>query len=158
MHQLVLYFIVGAICFFIDVGGFVVLRRWELPILPASALSFVTATLINYALCCTFVFRRGRFSRPEEIARLFMIALVGLALNSLMVLLLVRILLMNPTLAKILAVFPVFAWNYLGRRQLVFDGSLSAVRAPSAGDRDLKLGKPPKTLQGRLIARQNATE
>jgi hypothetical protein len=32
----------------------------------------------------------------------------------------------DPTLAKILAVFPVFAWNYLGRRAIVLDGARSA--------------------------------
>jgi putative flippase GtrA len=110
-------------------GGFVALRLCKLPILTASVLSFVTATLVNYLLCCGFVFRSGRFSRPEEIARLFMIALVGLGLNTAVVLLLAQILQFDPTLAKILAVFPVFAWNYLGRRAMVFDGGPSVAMA-----------------------------
>ena len=121
--QLGLYLIVGAICFVIDVGGFVALRRCGLPILSASALSFVTATLFNYVLCCALVFRSGRFSRPEEIVRLFIIALVGLGLNTAVVLLLAKVLHLHPTLAKILAVFPVFAWNYLGRRTMVFEST-----------------------------------
>jgi putative flippase GtrA len=132
LRQLSLYFIVGGICFFVDVGGFVILRLFDLAILPASALSFVAATLFNYLLCCSFVFRRGRFSRPEEIARLFGIALVGLGLNSLAVLFLTRILEFNPTLSKIVAVFPVFAWNYLGRRKLVFEENQSSAPAPVA--------------------------
>lgn len=33
---------------------------------------------------------------------------------------------MDPTVAQILAVFPVFAWNYLGRRTVVFGGAPSA--------------------------------
>jgi putative flippase GtrA len=121
--QLGLYLIVGGVCFCIDVGGFVALRSLKLPILTASALSFVTATFVNYLLSCGFVFRSGRFSRPEEIFRLFVIALVGLGLNTGVVLLLAKILQIEPTLAKILAVFPVFAWNYLGRREIVFDGT-----------------------------------
>ena len=88
-------------------------------------MSFVTATLVNYFLCCGFVFRSGRFSRPEEIVRLFIIALVGLGLNTAAVLFLAKILRLDPTLAKILAVFPVFAWNYFGRRTAVFDGAPS---------------------------------
>jgi putative flippase GtrA len=98
----------------------------KLPILSASVLSFVTATVANYLLCCGFGFRSGRFSRPEEIVRLFIIAVVGLGLDSAVVLLLAQILEFDPTLAKILAVFPVFAWNYLGRRTMVFDGTPSA--------------------------------
>jgi putative flippase GtrA len=127
--QLGTYFIVGGICFFIDVGGFVALRFCKAPILTASSLSFVTATLVNYLLCCGFVFHRGRFSRSEEIVRLFIIALVGLGLNSTVVLLLANILDFDPTLAKILAVFPVFAWNYLGRRTMVFDATPPAAIA-----------------------------
>ena len=123
LFQLGIYLIVGGICFCIDVGGFVALRSLKLPILTASVLSFVTANLANYLLCCGFVFSSGRFSRPEEIVRLFIIAAVGLGLNTAMVLLLAKILWFDPTLAKILAVFPVFAWNYLGRRAMVFDGT-----------------------------------
>jgi putative flippase GtrA len=127
--QVGIYFVVGGVCFCIDIGGFVALRSFKFPILTASALSFIMATLVNYLLCCGFVFRRGRFSRSEEIARLFIIALVGLALNSAVLLLLTQILELDPTLAKILAVIPVFAWNYLGRRTMVFDGTPPATMA-----------------------------
>jgi putative flippase GtrA len=101
--------------------GFVVLRHLQLPVLPASAASFVTATIVNYLLCSGFVFRSCRFSRPEEVSRLFVIAVVGLGLDSAAVWLLAEVPGVNPTLAKILAVLPVFAWNYLGRRSIVFD-------------------------------------
>jgi putative flippase GtrA len=127
--QVALYLVVGGICFCVDVGGFVALRYWQLPVLPASAASFVTATLVNYLLCCAFVFRSGRFSRREEVSRLFVIAVVGLGLNSAAVWLLAGVLGVDPTLAKILAVFPVFAWNYLGRRSIVFASGPSAAVA-----------------------------
>ena len=125
--QLALYLVVGGlvvgVSFCVDIGGFVALRYLQLPILPASATSFVTATLVNYLLCCALVFRSGRLSRPEEVLRLFVIAAVGLGLNSAVVWLLAVILRLPPTVAKILAVLPVFAWNYRGRRAMVFDGS-----------------------------------
>jgi putative flippase GtrA len=124
--QLALYLIVGGICFCIDIGGFIALRYFEFRILPASATSFATATFANYLLCCALVFRSGRFSRLEEILRLFVIAIVGIGLNSAVVWLLAEILGSEPTLAKIFAVFPVFAWNYMGRRAIVFDGTPSA--------------------------------
>jgi putative flippase GtrA len=73
-----------------------------------------------------FVFRSGRFSRPEEVSRFFVIAVVGVGLNSSAVWLLAGVLAVDPTLAKMLAVFPVIAWNYLGRRSIVF------ARGPSA--------------------------
>ncbi len=124
--QFGIYLIVGGICFSIDITGFLILRYLGIWLLAASALSFVTATIANYFLCCTFVFRRGRFSRQKELCRLFCIAIVGLSLNSAVVWCLAEVLDFNPTLAKILAVLPVLAWNYLGRRALVFDGGPSA--------------------------------
>jgi len=129
MLQVALYLVVGGICFCIDIGGFIALRYLGVPILAASATSFTTATLANYFLCCAFVFRRGRFSRLEEVLRLFTIAVVGLGLNSAMVWLLAEFLRVDPTLAKVLAVLPVFAWNYLGRRWIVFDGTPSSAMA-----------------------------
>ncbi len=127
--QLMLYLFVGGICFCIDIGGFILIRHLIVSILIASAISFVAATVANYLLCCAFVFRSGRFSRPEEMFRLFVIAVVGLGLNSAVVWLLAERLEFPPTLAKILAVLPVFAWNYLGRRTIVFDGALSPTMA-----------------------------
>lgn len=124
--QFALYLVVGGISFCIDITGFVLLRYFDLPILTASTTSFVTATIANYLLCCALVFRSGRFSRPEELLRLCAIAIVGLSLNSAAVWLLAEILGLNPTLAKVLAVLPVLAWNYLGRRSIVFDGAPSA--------------------------------
>jgi hypothetical protein len=53
--RLGVYLIVGGICFCIGVGGFVALRLLKLPILTASVVSSVTATLVNYLLCCGFV-------------------------------------------------------------------------------------------------------
>lgn len=47
------------------------------------------------------------------------IAAIGLGLDNAMVWLMAEILGVDPTPAKILAVFPVFAWNYLGRRAIV---------------------------------------
>src|SRR5258708_20577707 len=54
--QFTFYVIVGGICFSIDIAGFVILLYYGLALLTASALSFVTATIANYLLCCTFVF------------------------------------------------------------------------------------------------------
>ena len=34
-----------------------------------------------------------------------------------------KIMHLEPTLAKVLAVIPVFAWNYFGRRTMVFEGA-----------------------------------
>ena len=81
-------------------------ERSQLPILLASAASFVTATLVSYLLCRAFVFRSGRFSRPEELSRLFGVAVVGLGLNSAAVWLLAGVLGANPTWQRFSPSFP----------------------------------------------------
>jgi putative flippase GtrA len=124
--QFMLYAVVGGICFTIDIVGFVFLRYFGMAILAASAASFVTATIANYLLCCVLVFRSGRFSRGEELLRLFTIAVIGLSLNSAVVWILAEIVGLDATLSKVLAVLPVLAWNYLGRRSMVFDDRPSA--------------------------------
>lgn len=60
---------------------------------------------------------------------MFAIAVVGLALNSAVVWLRAEILVFDPSLANILAVIPVFAWNYLGGRWVALDGTPSAAIA-----------------------------
>jgi hypothetical protein len=78
------------------------------------------------------------------------IALVGLGLNTLLVWCFVYPLSLHPTAAKILAVPVVLAWNYLGRRLLVFGNEIPvAVRvwlkpARRAPDRtELRLTREP---------------
>jgi hypothetical protein len=78
-----------------------------------------------------FVAQRS-VSRLQEVLWLFVIALVGLALNSAVVWLLAEILRVNPTLAKILAMLPILGWNYLGRRAIVLDGTPAAARVTIA--------------------------
>jgi hypothetical protein len=77
-------------------------------------------TPINYAVGSI------RFSRGEELLRLFAVAIVGLTLSSAMVWLLAELLRLDATLAKMLAVLPVLAWNYLGRRSIVYHGAPAA--------------------------------
>lgn len=61
----------------------------------------------------------------QEISRLFLVALIGVALNSAVVWILAEFVRLDPTLAKVLAVLPVLAWNYVGRRLMVFDSALT---------------------------------
>jgi putative flippase GtrA len=93
------------------------------PVLTASALSFVTAAWVNYLLCRGFVFPSGRFSRPKEIVRLFMIAFVYLGLNTAAFFPSGQNLTGQVRVAKILAVLSVRQ----KLRAMVFDRTVSAV-------------------------------
>jgi putative flippase GtrA len=122
--QFFLYLIVGGLSFFVDIGIFVLLRMTDMPVIPASIVSFSAGTGANYILSTALAFQGGRFRRRTELARFFGVVLVGLAFNTALVWCFVYPLGLNPTLAKIIAVPIVLVWNYLGRRLLVFHGQL----------------------------------
>ena len=122
--QFFLYLIVGALSFFVDIGTFIVLRGIEVPVIPASVMSFSLATIANYLLCVVLAFERGRFRRYIEILRFLTVALIGLGLNTLLVWCFVYPLSLHPTAAKVIAVPIVLIWNYLGRRLLVFSNEI----------------------------------
>jgi putative flippase GtrA len=118
--QFFLYLIVGGLSFVVDIGVFVGLREAAIPVITASVMSFIAATIANYQLSLLLAFERGRFRRHIELMRFLMVVLVGLGLNTALVWCFVYPCAMHPTVAKIAAVPIVLAWNYLGRQMLVF--------------------------------------
>ena len=118
------YLVVGGTSFFVDIWSFVALTTFDVPVLAASATSFIVATLVNYYLCYKLAFIRGRFTRLDEVARLFAVAIVGLGLNTLFVWLFIAAVAFPPVAAKIAAVPLVVGWNFLGRRIFVFHAEI----------------------------------
>jgi putative flippase GtrA len=114
------YLVVGGLAFFVDIGVFVALSRLGVTLIPASIAGFVLATIANYFLSYFLAFQRGRFGRTHELARLFLVAGVGLVLNTAIVWLLAELLDVPPVIAKVVAVPIVLVWNFLGRRLFVF--------------------------------------
>lgn len=124
--QFFLYLVVGGLSFLVEIGSFVGLREAAMPIIAASMASFMVATGANYLLCTLLAFERGRFRRHSELLRFMTVVLVGLAFNTALVWCFVYPLGIHPTVAKIAAVPIVLAWNYLGRRWLVFGNRIPA--------------------------------
>jgi putative flippase GtrA len=122
--QFLAYLVVGGSSTFVDLGGFALLQWLGVPLMVASASSFVAGTLFNYFASYALAFRRGLYGRTEEVSRLFVVALVGLLLNSAFVWVFVHLLGVPPMWAKTIAVPCVLAWNFLGRRWLVFHKEL----------------------------------
>src|SRR5262245_63922490 len=115
--QLVWYLVVGGLSFLADLAVF--LSILDLGVMPAVVIGFAVGTLVNYALSRLLAFAGGRHDVPGEIVRLFIVALVGVALTLATVLALTSLGL-SPLAAKIVATVLVFAWNYFGRRLFVF--------------------------------------
>ena len=120
VEQVLRYGFVGGVATIADLGSFIAMVDLGVAVLLAAGASFALGTSINYALCYRYVFVRDCYRRSEEILRLFAVSAVGVGLNVLCVWSLLLALPLPPLAAKVAAVPLVFAWNYLGRRWLVF--------------------------------------
>ena len=116
------YFLVGGTAACVDIGLFLLFAKGlGLPYLRVAAATFVIATLVNYVLSVRFVFRSGqRFRRRWEIALVYLVSGVGLALNQAILFLCVEMVHLGLLLSKLTATGTVFFWNYLARRFFVF--------------------------------------
>lgn len=117
-RKLVGYFFTAGIAAVVDVGGFVLLSRWGVPILPAAAGSFIVAAVVNYLLSSRFVFRSEASTR--RFLLFFAAALLGLAVNVSVTYLAATRLDLGPALAKLTGVSTAFLVNFAINTALVF--------------------------------------
>jgi putative flippase GtrA len=120
------------------VGGTAALLDWSLfwvlavlvgiHYLLAACLSFIAATLLNYVLSILHVFEsEARFTRNQEVALVFFVSAIGLAINQLAMWIFVGLLGFKLLLSKITATGIVFGWNYTVRAHYVFKPSQADV-------------------------------
>ena len=116
--KLVGYFFTAGTAAVVDVGGFVLLTHWGLPILASATASFLLAAVVNYLLSSRFV-----FCAPVS-GRGFLLfasaALVGLGVNVGITYVAATYLRLLPALAKIVGVGTAFLVNYTVNAKLVF--------------------------------------
>ena len=116
------YFVVGGICACVDIGLFMLFAKGlGLPYLRVAAGTFLIATLLNYVLSVRFVFVSGRrFTRRWEVALVFAVSGMGLAVNASVLWFGVEFARFGLLLSKLVATGVVFFWNYFARRVLIF--------------------------------------
>jgi putative flippase GtrA len=121
------YFVVGGICACVDIGLFMLFAKGlGLPYLRVAAGTFVIATLLNYFLSVRFVFVSGtRFTRRWEVALVFLVSGMGLAVNAAVLWFGVEMAHVGLLFSKLAATGVVFFWNYFSRRVLIFGATHS---------------------------------
>ena len=85
-----------------------------------SILVLLTMVCKNYFLSYKIAFLRGKFSRKNEIFRIFLISFVGLFINNLIFFSLTYFLNVNLLISKIIPIPVTLLWNFFGRRHFVF--------------------------------------
>jgi putative flippase GtrA len=105
--------------------------------LLAAVVSFVAATAFNYVLSIAHVFESGaRFRKRHEIALVFVVSAVGLAINQAVLFALVQWTGVHLMVSKVAATGVVFLWNYFARSRYVFraPGTVTESRSVRAVD------------------------
>ena len=116
------YALIGGVCAATDflVFGFAV-KFFGLDWFWWGFLSFIIATVMNYILCISFLFKSGvRFSPNTELALIFTVSAVGLIINQSVLYVLIESIGMEELSSKVLATSSVFFWNYLSRKRFIF--------------------------------------
>ena len=121
---MVRYFLVGGAAAAVDISLYALFAQvLGYPYLVVAACTFVVATAVNYGLSIRHVFESGiRFGKRQEVALVFAVSAVGLAINQLALYVFVENFQANLIVAKVLATGAVFAWNYLLRSRVIFSG------------------------------------
>src|SRR6185436_6723738 len=121
LDRAVRYFVVGGISAVFDIGFFYVFAKlFGYHYLAVACVGFVFAVLLNYALSVRFVFTSGvRFSRGRELALVYLVSGVGLALHLLVLYAAADLLGLELMLSKVIATGSVFLWNFLARNYFI---------------------------------------
>lgn len=126
------YAVVGGIAFVADFGTLVLsqeclLKRFEVGVYVATVIGFVAGLAVNYALSLRFVFTQRKDMGKGRSFGAFLvfgaIGLAGLAWTELGMWIGVGLLSCNYMLVKMIVTVAVLAWNYLGRKLIIFNSN-----------------------------------
>ena len=121
LRELVLYGLASALALGVDWGLLLVLTRFGVNYLVASATGFASGIAVTYLLSISVVFRhRPVADRGREFVGFLGVGLAGLILTQGLMALWVGRLHMTPGLAKIPTAAVVFLFNFTVRRALLF--------------------------------------
>ena len=123
VKQFVSYFWVAMVGLVVDFGTLVFLHDvMHAYYLLAAAGGFMAGLAVNYALSSKYVFKDSKLnSRLMEFLLFGAVGLVGLAILSASMWMLVTLLGIQYLIAKCLATIVVYMWNFVGRKAMYRD-------------------------------------
>jgi len=116
--QFARFFLVGVTATLIDFGLLILFTEFfGTHYLVGNTLSFLVATVFNYAVSMLFVFKRkDDISRQKEFLIFLVLSVIGLAINSACMWATVSLLSLDYRIAKLLATVITTAWNFISRK------------------------------------------
>ena len=112
---------VGLVAFAVDYALMVFLVEvFGVDSVVAATVSYIVSIVVNYFMSMRFVFRRREgITRRREFTLFLVLALVGLAINDVLLWVATDLLLIDYRLAKLGVAVIVTMWNFWSRRELV---------------------------------------
>ena len=112
------YFVVGGVCTVIDFAILFVLTQYgSINYITSSAISFMSATVLNYYLCTVLIFKiRTVENRYKEFFYYMIITGVGLGFNTLIIWSFTKFVGFYYLFSKVIATFVTYWWNFLARK------------------------------------------
>lgn len=120
--QMFRYAIVGGASFAVDYGLLYILTEFfGVHYLLSATASFTAGLLVNYLISIRWVFGQSKLtSRTAEFVVYGIIGVAGLLLNNLLLYLFTDHLHLHYMLSKLIAAAIVLAWNFVGRKIILF--------------------------------------
>ncbi len=138
LYEIIRYLLVGGIAFLADYFVFFIFEEFvfkidtHMTVAISTAMGFCTGLAVNYILSLTFVFTSAKGTKrgktPKDMALFVIIGVIGLLLTEagmfgglkILSLLQIDFFGRNSLLVKPFVTVAVLAWNYIGRKVLIF--------------------------------------
>lgn len=121
IEKFIKFGLVGFSGLFVDFGiTYLLKEKFKVQQYVSNAIGFITAASSNYILNRIWTFKSENPNVLVEYSEFFMISLVGLALNSFIVWLLVSKFKRNFYFSKLIAIFIVTIWNFAANLLITF--------------------------------------
>ena len=115
------YLIMASIAVTVEVGIFWLMNSFiHMNYLLATAVSMLAGIVLNWLGSKYFVFSKSRFTAFREFLLVFIVSLVGLAIQIMTIYFLVTKAHAVPLVGKIAAIGVTFVWNFFIRRVYIF--------------------------------------
>ncbi len=119
--QLFFYLIVGILATIVEWSAFFVLNRlFKIHYALSTAFAFVLSTFANWLFGRLILFRKTKQNTLSEILKIYIVSIIGLAMNIGIMFAAVGKIGMNEMMSKIVATGIVFIWNFLIRKLVIY--------------------------------------
>lgn len=117
IKKIVNFGLVGVVATAIEYILLVILKEvFQVEVLMASGIAFTVSLCFNYVLSIKYVFvNKKEMSKAKEMSGFFITAIIGLALNQLIMFVLIDLLSLYYLLSKVIATGIVMTWNFISR-------------------------------------------